>query len=152
MGLFDFFKKKKEELPAKQKEKTDASEREATSDAVEQDAWDRMWELWGEGNADSPYAEVLTYQSEINNGGHDQYFFNVENTGNLQREMAILETALPAKLRENLQNAYNAYRKLTNEESGEQTETMLSQYDDEFYKGEEEINCILRAYASKIGS
>ena len=70
----------------------------------------------------------------------------------MQREMAILETALPAKLRENLQNAYNAYRKLTNEESGEQTETMLSQYDDEFYKGEEEINCVLRAYASKIGS
>ena len=152
MGLFDFFKKKKEELPAKQKEKTDATEQEATSDAVEQDAWDRMWELWGEGKADSPYAEVLTYQSEINNGGHDQYFFNVENTGNLQREMAILETALPAKLRENLQNAYNAYRKLTNEESGEQTETMLSQYDDVFYRDEEEINCVLRAYASKIGS
>lgn len=35
MGLFDFFKKKKEELPAKQKEKTDATEQEATSDAVE---------------------------------------------------------------------------------------------------------------------
>ena len=58
----------------------------------------------------------------------------------------------PAKLRENLQNAYNAYRKLTNEESGEQTETMLSQYDDVFYRDEEEINCVLRAYASKIGS
>lgn len=69
----------------------------------------------------------------------------------MQREMAILETALPAKLRENLQNAYNAYRKLTNEESGEQTETMLSQYDDVFYRDEEEINCVLRAYASKIG-
>lgn len=66
--------------------------------------------------------------------------------------MAILETALPAKLRENLQNAYNAYRKLTNEESGEQTETMLSQYDDVFYRDEEEINCVLRAYAFKIGS
>ena len=59
---------------------------------------------------------------------------------------------MPAKLRENLQNAYNAYRKLTNEESGEQTETMLSQYDDVFYRDEEEINCVLRAYASKIGS
>ena len=134
MGVFRFFKKNKAEPTDEQKK------------------WNKMWDLWAEGRADSPYAELMTYQSEINNGGHDQYFFNVENTGNLQREMAVLETALPAKLRENLQNAYNAYRKLTNEESGEQTETMLSQYDDEFYKGEEEINCILRAYASKIGS
>ena len=130
MSVFRFFKK---------------NEAEPTD---EQKKWNKMLDLWAEGRADSPYAELMTYQSEINNGGHD----HVENTGNLQREMAILETALPAKLRENLQNAYDAYRKLTNEEPGEQTETMLSQYDDEFYKGEEEINCILRAYASKIGS
>ena len=134
MGVFRFFKKNKAEPTDEQKK------------------WNKMWHLWAEGRADSPYAELMTYQSEINNGGHDPYFFNVENTGNLQREMAILETALPAKLRENLQNAYNAYRKLTNEESGEQTETMLSQYDDVFYRDEEEINCVLRAYASKIGS
>lgn len=134
MGVFRFFEKNKAEPTDEQKK------------------WNKMWDLWAEGRADSPYAELVTYQSEINNGGHDQYFFNVENTGNLQREMAILETALPAKLRENLQNAYNAYRKLTNEESGEQTETMLSQYDDVFYRDEEEINCVLRAYASKIGS
>lgn len=134
MGVFRFFEKNKAEPTDEQKK------------------WNKMWHLWAEGRADSPYAELMTYQGEINNGGHDQYFFNVENTGNLQREMAILETALPAKLRENLQNAYNAYRKLTNEESGEQTETMLSQYDDVFYRDEEEINCVLRAYASKIGS
>ena len=134
MRIFDFFRKPGNEL-------TDAQKK-----------WNQLWDLWEKGRADAPYAELMTYQSEINNGGHDQYFFNVENTGNLQREMAILETALPAKLRENLQNAYNAYRKLTNEESGEQTETMLSQYDDVFYRDEEEINCVLRAYASKIGS
>ena len=86
MGVFRFFKKNKAEPTDEQKK------------------WNKMWDLWAEGRADSPYAELMTYQSE----------------------MAILETALPAKLRENLQNAYNAYRKLTNEESGEQTETMLS--------------------------
>ena len=134
MGVFSFFKKSKVKLTDEQKK------------------WNKMWDLWVEDRTDSPYSELMTYQSEINNGGHDQYFFNVENTGNLQREMAILETALPAKLRENLQNAYDAYRKLTNEEPDEQTETMLSQYDDVFYRDEEEINCVLRAYASKIGS
>ena len=132
MGVFSFFKKIKVELTDEQKK------------------WNKMWDLWAEGRADSPYAELMTYQSEINNGGHDQYFFNIENSGNLQKEMAVLKTVLPAKLRDNLQNAYDAYLKLTNEESDEQAGTILSQYDDEFYKVEEDINRILREYASQI--
>ena len=39
--------------------------------------WNKMWELWAEGKAGSPYAELMTYQSEVNNGGHSQYFSNV---------------------------------------------------------------------------
>ena len=132
MGLFDLFRKSKTELSDEQKK------------------WNKMWDLWEENRADTPYAELMTYQSEINNGGHDQYFFNIENSGNLQKEMAVLKTVLPAKLRDNLQNAYDAYLKLTNEESDEQAGTILSQYDDEFYKVEEDINRILREYASQI--
>ena len=131
-GRVQFFKKSKVELTDEQKK------------------WNIMWDLWVEGRADSPYAELMTYQSEINNGGHDQYFFNIENSGNLQKEMAVLKTVLPTKLRDNLQNAYDAYLKLTNEESDEQAGTILSQYDDEFYKGEEDINRILREYASQL--
>ncbi len=132
MGVFSFFKKSKVELTDEQKK------------------WNKMWDLWAEGRTDSPYSELMTYQSEINNGGHDQYFLNIENSGNLQKEMAVLKTVLPAKLRDNLQNAYDAYLKLTNEESDEQAGTILSQYDDEFYKVEEDINRILREYASQI--
>ena len=132
MGLFDLFRKSKAELSDEQKK------------------WNKMWDLWTEGRADSPYKELMSYQSEVNNGGHDQYFFNIENSGNLQKEMAVLKTVLPAKLRDNLQNAYDAYLKLTNEESDEQAGTILSQYDDEFYKVEEDINRILREYASQI--
>ena len=131
-GRVQFFKKSKVELTDEQKK------------------WNKMWDLWAEGRTDSPYSELMTYQSEINNGGHDQYFFNIENSGNLQKEMAVLKTVLPAKLRDNLQNAYDAYLKLTNEESDEQAGTILSQYDDEFYKVEEDINRILREYASQI--
>ena len=130
MGLFDLFKTKKVELT--------------------EEKWNKMWELWVEAQADSPYAELMTYQSEINNGGHDQYFFNIEYLGNLQKEMAVLKTVLPTKLRDNLQNAYDAYLKLTNEESDEQAGAILSQYDNEFYKDEEDINRILREYASQI--
>ena len=132
MSVFSFFKKSKVELTDEQKK------------------WNIMWDLWVEGRVDSPYAELMTYQSEINNGGHDQYFFNIDNSGNLQKEMAVLKTVLPAKLRDNLQNAYDAYLKLTNEESDEQAGTILSQYDDEFYKDEEDINRILREYASQL--
>ena len=60
MGVFSFFKKSKVELTDEQKK------------------WNKMWDLWVEGRADSPYSELMTYQSEINNGGHDQYFFNIE--------------------------------------------------------------------------
>lgn len=130
MGLFDFFKKKKEDLSAKQEEKIDASEREATSDAVEEDKWDRMWELWGEGQAASPYAEVLTYQSEINNGGHDQYFFNVENTGDLKKELAVLDSVLPEVLKKNLNAAYKAYVTLQKNEDDEKAEAILNQCDE----------------------
>ena len=132
MGLFDLFKAKNTDLTEEQRK------------------WNKMWDMWVEGQVDSPYAELMTYQSEINNGGHDQYFFNIENSGNLQKEMAVLKTVLPTKLRDNLQNAYDAYLKLTNEESDERAGTILRQYDDEFYKDEEDINRILREYASKI--
>ena len=132
MGVFSFLKKSKVKLTDEQKK------------------WNKMCDLWVEDRTDSPYSELMTYQIEINNGGHDQYFFNIENSGNLQKEMAVLKTVLPAKLRDNLQNAYDAYLKLTNEESDEQAGTILSQYDDEFYKVEEDINRILREYASQI--
>lgn len=58
---------------------------------------------------DSPYAELMTYQSEINNGGHDQYFTNVENTSDLNKEISALEQILSAELKNNLNKAYKAY-------------------------------------------
>ena len=132
MGVFRFFKKNKAEPTDEQKK------------------WNKMWDLWAEGRADSPYAELMTYQSEINNGGHDQYFLNVENTGDLQKEMAALETVLSEKLQKNLRNAYYAYQQLTDSESDEDAEAILEQCDDIFYQNEEEINCILKEHAAKM--
>ena len=128
MGLFDFFKRKKVELTEEQRK------------------WNIMWDLWVEGKAASPYAELMTYQSEVNNGGHDQYFTNVENTGDLKKEMAALASILPQKLVSNLQKAYEAY--LTSEE--EKAEEISEQCDDLFYENEEKINRLLEAYAAKV--
>ena len=71
MGVFDFLKKGKAELSDEQKK------------------WNKMWDLWTEGRADFPYKELMSYQSEVNNGGHDQYFFNTENTDDLQKELSV---------------------------------------------------------------
>lgn len=132
MGVFRFFKKNKAEPTDEQKK------------------WNKMWELWAENRADTPYAEVMTYQSEVNNGGHDQYFLNVEQTGDLQVEISILKNVLSEELRSNLLTAYDAYQMLADKESDEEWEAILEGCDNVFFKNEEEINRILKEYASKI--
>ena len=111
--------------------------------------WNKMWQLWAEDHADSPYAELMTYQSEINNGGHEQYFINVESTSDIEKEMSSLETILPSKLREALEEAYRAYMSM-DEEEDEEAEEILEQCDDLFYEHQDEINRILEKYAAGI--
>ncbi|MBO5526374.1 MAG: DUF4375 domain-containing protein [Clostridia bacterium] len=131
MGLFDFFKKKRVRL---------------TEEGLK---WNKMWDLWTKEQVDSPYEELMTYQSEVNNGGHAQYFDNVSNTSDLQREMSALKTVLPPQLRETLEKAYEAYLFLE-EKDDENAEKILEQCDKTFYENEEEINRILESYAAKI--
>ena len=132
MGLFDLFKKKKVEL------------------TEEQLKWNKMWDLWTDGEAESPYAELMTYQSEINNGGHGQYFCNVENNDDLSKEISALETILSDKLVANLHNAYKAYLILEENEEDEKSEEVIKQCDDVFFANEEEINKKLELYADTI--
>ena len=63
MCFFGLFKKKNKPLSA------------------EKENWNRIWELWAIGDLHSPIDNLMTYQSEVNNGGHSQYFFNVSNNG-----------------------------------------------------------------------
>lgn len=125
MGLLNLFKKKPE-----------LSE--------EQQRWNRMWDQWAEGKVESPYAELMTYQSEVNNGGHDQYFSNTENTDDLQKVVSVLEKILPQVLKDNLRKAYEAYRLLEANEDNEKAEEIISQCDDVFYQYEAQINDILQ--------
>ena len=131
MGFFDIFKKKKVEL------------------TEEQLKWNKMWDLWTEGKVESPYTQLMTYQSEINNGGHSQYFCNVDNVSNLQEEMSSLEKILTSHLYKNLRKAYKAYLILEENEDDEKAEETLEQCDDAFYENEEQVNLILREYANK---
>ena len=132
MGLFNIFKKKKVVL------------------TEEQLKWNNIWDLWAEGKAESPYAELMTYQSEINNGGHGQYFSNVENDGDLNADMTILTTVLSAELIDNLHKAYKAHLVLEEKGDDEKAEEIIKQCDDMFFENEKEINCKLETYAGKI--
>lgn len=133
MGLLNFFKKKVELTEEQQK-------------------WNKMWDLWVDGKVESPYAELMTYQSELNNGGHDQYFFNKENLGasDLQTSLSVLGTVLSKALKDNLQKAYEAHLILDTNEGNEQAEEIISQCDYVFYEYEKEINKTLQAYAAGI--
>ncbi len=130
MGLSDIFRKIKAELTESQKN------------------WNRMWDLWANGNADTPYAELMTYLSEVNDGGHVQYFFNVEKTGDLQKEMSVLEAILPENLTENLQKAHWAY---TVFEEDERAEEIMEQCENTFDENAEKINQLLEEYANSLG-
>lgn len=132
MGMFDLFKKKKVEL------------------TEEQLKWNKMWDLWTQGEADSPYAELMTYQSEVNNGGHVQYFCNVDNTGELKKEMSALSTVLSDKLVENLNRANKAHLLLAENEDNEKAEEIAEQCDALFFENEEEINYKLETYSDTI--
>ena len=131
MSLFNFFRKKKVDLTEDQRK------------------WNKMWELWAEEQAEAPYAQLMTYQSEINNGGHDQYFTNAENAADVQNEMSTLENILPAIHKDNLQKAYKAYLVLKEKED-EHAEETLEQCDNVFYENEAVLNELLEKYAKTI--
>lgn len=137
MDMFNFLKNSEPELTDEQKK------------------WNKMWYMWSEGQAESPYAELMNYQSEVNNGGHEQYFFNmgdppIGDTSYLLNEMNVLKAVLPAKLKRNLQNAYNAYLKLADDENDEHAEEILDKCDSIFVDEEEKIDKILLKYASQM--
>ena len=133
MGLFDIFKKKKQQSTVSE----------------ETLKWDKMWKLWTEGKVDTPYAELMTYQSEINNGGHYQYFSNLENSGDLKKDISALDQILPAELKNNLNRAFEAYLVLEEKEA-EEAEEIIELCDNLFYEKEGEIDHLLEEYASEI--
>lgn len=130
MGILDIFKKK-EEIPE------------------EVQKWNKMWDLWTEEQIESPYKELMTYQSEINNGGHSQYFCNIESIINIEDELKELKSILPQNLIDNLNKAYKANQILENEEN-EEAETIIEECDNIFYENENLINDLLNERASKI--
>ncbi len=107
--------------------------------------------MWADDRIESPFKELMMYDSQVNNGGHDQYFFNMENTGtDLLQETAILEQVLSPVLRQNLRQAYIAYRILEKNDTDAQAQADISHCDDVFYENEEDILAVLDKRASTL--
>ena len=120
MGFFDIFKKKKEQLLT-------------TPQKV-----NKMWELWGENELDLPCAKLMKYESEVNNGGHSQYFFNVANCGDLAAEVDAVLAMLPEPLKENLERGYTAFI-AQHDTSDDANDELFEACDDVFYEHEQLI-------------
>lgn len=135
--MFGFFKDRK-------KSKKELTEREVS--------WNKMWDLWVQGEIPSPYNELMSYQSEVNNGGHDQYFLNTGNISDITKELSALSQILPHKLTENLNEAYRAYLVLEKDEDDEKAEAVLENCDEVFFKNEQEITDILEKYCETMGA
>ena len=119
MGIFDIFKKKKAALTTDQK-------------------WDKMWDLWAVNKLDLPCAKLMKYESEVNNGGHSQYFFNVANCGDLAADVDAVLAMLPEPLRENLARAYAAFS-AQGDISDDANDELFEECDDVFYEHEQLI-------------
>lgn len=127
MALFGWFRKE-EELP------------------VADWKWNKMWDLWVAGEAESPYAELMSYDSEVNNGGHSQYFFNTANCGDLKAPAEILLNTLPEPLLSNFRQAYEAFsgqEDICDDENDE----LFDACDDVFGENEQLILDMLASYA-----
>lgn len=119
MGIFDIFKKKKTALITDQK-------------------LNKMWDLWADDKLDLPCAKLMRYESEVDNGGHSQYFFNVANGGDLAVEVEAVLSMLPEPLRENLARGYAAFSE-QNDISDDINDELFEECDDVFYEHEQLI-------------
>lgn len=134
MKLFDLFKRRDKE----------------NSLSLEERQWNKMWEKWENEKADSPYQQLMTYDAEVNNGGHSQFFFNVaNNTDDVEAVVNEILSILPQTLSQNLQNAFKAHKEYGNTDEDRMDE-ILDGCDDLYYENEEAINELLNEYAKTM--
>lgn len=103
--------------------------------------WNDLWDKWAEGEVESPYKELMLYSSEVNNGGHFQYFDCIED----EKEIETLETLLPNKLSKNLRKAYQICKNIDEYDSTSAC-NVINECDMYFYKNEKQIDKLIMDY------
>lgn len=131
------------------KKKTTKNENEFS-----EEKWNKMIDMWSDFELDDPIKDVLTYDAEINNGGHLQFFENCHD--NLDEMLLSLKNTLPSDIYNNLKKAYDIYASSnTNIENvddyvEESSKNQFSEYDTYYYNNTDKINEILKNFASTL--
>lgn len=111
--------------------------------------WNLMWDLWVHGNIPSPYAQLMEYDSEVNNGGHSQYFINIANCGDLKQEVEIVLSILPEPLNTNLKTGYDAFAAME-DICDDSCDELLEECDSLFYAQEAILLEVLQKLADTL--
>lgn len=128
--------------------------------SIEDQKCDKLWDLWCK-NSDKDKSNyiytLMTYSSEINNGGHQQFFFNAENTNeDFETINSNLKKALTPVLFDNYIKAYNLYKSLNlkaeciEDYVDIEMEEHFDEFDKCFYANEKDINKAIQDYANTI--
>ena len=113
--------------------------------------WNLLWKLWVDWELESPIFELMTYDAEVHNGGHDQYFANTEEFTDLEAHVEKVLSVLPPHLAENLKRIYQAYIAMEQGDYDEHEYTDLTtKCDMLYYDNSEIINQILQERADKL--
>ncbi len=122
-----------------------------------QDKWSAMWEAWEAGGIPSPYNELLTYDDELQDGGHLQFFLNrALRKENMFSVMAALKETLPAGHADNVAQAYRQYCMLGIDPDDDAAivqaldDAPLAVFDRYYAEHEEELLDVLEAYAASL--
>lgn len=111
--------------------------------------WNKLWDLWVEEKIESPFNELMKYYSEINNGGHLQFFDNVSGNYNLDEVVKNIMSVLPEALKENLETAYKIYL-INPDDISDENNFILEGCDSFYYDNEDFVTEILKSRADKI--
>lgn len=111
--------------------------------------WNMMWDKWMEGTIESPYAELIEYDEEINNGGHYQYFFNVAVLGGSPESIEMIIELLPAPLNDNLKKAFDAFSS-QEDDCDDSNFDLFQECDEFFYENETLLLEALLAYPDEL--
>ena len=115
----------------------------------EERKWNLMWDMWVRGEADSPYAELMEYEGEVNNGGHSQYFFNLANCEHLDADVKTILEILPNPLHDNLKRGYDAF--MAQEDiCDDDNEELFDECDNVFTEHEQILIDILKEYSNHL--
>lgn len=143
MGLFALFYKLKNRKKSGKQKKYTLTERA--------ERHNRMWDLWAEDKLPAPCSDLMLYQAEINNGGHDQFFFNLENRTEedaLDKAISSLRSVLPGGLLANFEKALATFKVF--DENHDRAFWIFEQCDDYYYENEDKIDDILEELWEKI--